>query len=304
MPMLAEPARPAPSSIAAKLGALGFAAEPEAWAWCRVLARITALKHRPDGGFDLGHWWRGPLLYALTRRTRPPHILEFGTGRGYGAACMAQAILDEGYDGTVWTLDQIPGDAPQVWALDDGTGPRLTTLSRDAAWAAHLASALRGRIRCVTGDSRRLMPRWLRDGRPRVACAFIDAGHDGASVRHDCLAVLRVAAEGCSLIFDDYTDRPGYGVKRLVDEVLAPRLPRGAVEILDTDASDVTDGGGRAAHGMAIVDGAHLTAERRQALIAALAAGGVERRDALRAAGQRLRHALGAGLRAIRGPRA
>ena len=271
-----------------KIRALGESADPARWTACRRLAGWLAFKRAPDGRFHAGHWWRGPLLYSLARRRRPRHVLEFGTGRGYAAACVAQAAVDGVFDCTVWSVDARPGDEPQEWAFELESGPALRRMTRAEVWRECLPDALQSRIRCLTGDSRRVMRRWAAEGRPGVDLCFIDGGHDRWTVTHDCIAALRVANPGCALLFDDYSPRRGYGVKRLVDARIAPRLPAGALEILDMDCRNVTVFGEDLSHRMALVDGASVGPDALAQFFAPAMAGWWQRGYALYDAARRL----------------
>jgi len=228
------------------------------WGQLRDLAKLTALKQAPDGAFHLGHWWRGPVLYSLVQQYKPRNILEFGTGRGYGAACMAQALFDAGLEGTIWTIDILPPEYPQEWPFDEGKGPELKQLALRDVWARHLPPVLTQKIRCLTGDSKSIMKQWHRSGLPKIDFCFIDGGHDYWTVKHDFIASLRVANAGCSFLFDDYTERRGYGVKRLIDREVAPKLPREAVEVIDTLSRDKTVYGEDVEHGMLLLRGEYI----------------------------------------------
>ncbi|MBI3021868.1 MAG: class I SAM-dependent methyltransferase [Candidatus Omnitrophica bacterium] len=261
------------------------------------LARLTALKQAPDGTFHLGHWRRGPFLSALVKRLRPRHILEFGTGRGYGALCMAQASVEGGFDCTVWTIDVIPTTQPQPWLLDEGAGAVHIHASLEEVWSKHVPVEWTQRIRCLTGDSRSVMRRWRREGLPRVDCCFIDGGHDYATVKHDFVAALRIANPRCSFLLDDYTERKGYGVKRFFDRELAPRLPAEAWEILDPMAWDETAFGEKVPHKMVLLKGEAFGALTLAQLYSPREVRAFDRWDAWRTDSQRLARRVKALLR-------
>ena len=240
-------------SVQQKILQLGGIDESDRWAQQRHWARLTALKYSA-GAFHLGHWWRGPLLYSLVQYYKPRHILEFGTGRGYGALCMAQASLDAQFECTIWTIDMVPPTQHQEWAIDEGSGPEFRQLALKQVWDKHFPTTLTQRIRLLTGDSASVMREWRRERRPYIDFCFIDGGHNYWTVKHDFIAGLNVARSRCSFLFDDYTKRRGYGVTRLIDQDIMPQVPREAVEVLDTFSHvDTTDG--NVAHRMALLDG-------------------------------------------------
>jgi len=75
--------------VTEKIRELGFDLGEKAQDEFKQLAMITALRQAQDGTYYIRNWWRGPLLYALLSHYRPHNVLEFGTGRGYGALSMA-----------------------------------------------------------------------------------------------------------------------------------------------------------------------------------------------------------------------
>ncbi len=240
-------------SVKQKLAQLGGSAEIKKWDQQRHWARLTAMKYS-SGNFHLGHWWRGPLLYSLVQYYKPRHILEFGTGRGYGALCMGQASLDAQFECTIWTIDNVPPTQQQEWAIDEGTGPELRQLTLKQVWDKHFPTKLTRRIKLLTGDSMSVMRLWRHKRRPAIDFCFIDGGHNYWTVKHDFIAGLDVARSRCSFLFDDYTERKGYGVTRLVNRDIIPRVSRGAVEVLDT-CSHVDTSDGSVVHRMALLNG-------------------------------------------------
>lgn len=234
--------------------------DPDASVWdeFRRLAAVTALKRAADGEFFAGHWWRGPLLHALVAHYRPRHVLEFGTGRGYGAVCMAKAAIEGGFDCTVWTIDSIPPATKQEWAIDEGRGPEVQDLALAEVWSRHVPEPVRARIRCLTGDSTKVMAEWNTRGRPRIQLGFLDGGHDYATVKHDFIAALGIADANCTFVFDDYTDRPDYGVRRLIDAEIRPCVPAAAVDVMDAHLDDRLPSGRRVTHQMVLVRGEYL----------------------------------------------
>jgi hypothetical protein len=202
-----------------KLAALGV--ETPAWDVLRRLGDLTKLRAR-EGRFFPVNYESGLLLYALVRRHRPRSILEIGTGRGFGALCMAMALEDSGGPGTIVTVDTLGADDPQDWALDDGHGPRVARLCRREVWERHVEPRLRGRVVQMQGSSFDALRRAIDEGR-ETDFVYIDGDHTYPVVRHDFYASLLLARPPFRMLLDDYTPLSHlYGVRRLVDEELDP----------------------------------------------------------------------------------
>lgn len=191
------------------------------WAVFRRLGDLTKLRAR-EGRFFPVNYESGLLLYALVRHHRPRSILEIGTGRGFGALCMAMALEDSGGPGTIVTVDMLGADDPQEWALDDGSGPRMARLSRRDVWERHVEPRLRDRIVQLKGSSFETLRGLIDEGR-EMDFVYVDGDHTYPVVRHDVYASLLLARPPFRLLLDDYTPLSHlYGVRRLVDEELDP----------------------------------------------------------------------------------
>ena len=73
-----------------------------------TLGNATSLSEDTHG--EQLEFHRGPLLYALIAYLKPKKILEFGTGGGYSALCMAKALDDYDLDGKIFTIDRVAND--------------------------------------------------------------------------------------------------------------------------------------------------------------------------------------------------
>jgi predicted O-methyltransferase YrrM len=234
---------------------LGFDFDEKTKDEFKQLARVTALRQAQDGTYYVRNWWRGPLLYALVSHYKPRSVLEFGTGRGYGALSMAKASLEQGFECRVWTIDHIPPTTRQRWDIDEGNGPTTKSLALDEVWEQSVSAGIRERISCLNGDSYSVMREWKHLGRPNIDFFFIDGGHDYRTVKHDFIAGLRTANSGAAFLFDDYGKRKRYGVKKLVDNECIPKCPQGSVEVIDTFAGrDLPSAEGQVDHKMALLD--------------------------------------------------
>lgn len=241
--------------VTEKMQELGFDLDEKAKDEFKQLAKITALRQAQDGTYYVRNWWRGPLLYALVSHYRPRNVLEFGTGRGYGALSMAKASIERGFECKIWTIDHIPPTTRQRWDIDEGNGPATKSLTLDEVWEKSVSAGMGEPISRLTGDSCSVMREWKRCGRPDIDFFFIDGGHDYKTVKHDFIAALRVANSGAAFLFDDYGKRKRYGIKKLIDNECLPKCAQGSVEVIDTFAGrDLPDAEGKVDHKMALLD--------------------------------------------------
>jgi len=242
-------------TIRSKFRELSYDSHEDNWGEFKQLAKLTAMRRAPDGVYYLGNFWRGPLLYALVSYYKPRNILEFGTGRGYGASSMAKAGLDQDFECTVWTIDRVSPSIRQPWPIDEGNGPTVKFLSLQEVWERYVPVEIRERIRCLTGNSYYVMREWKRWRLPSIDFFFIDGGHNYWTVKHDFIAALRIANPKAVFVFDDYGARKGYGVKRLIDKEILPKCPSNSIEIIDTLAEQARPASeGQVEHKMVLLD--------------------------------------------------
>jgi len=183
------------------------------------IAKLLALKQRPDGSFTLGHWERGRILYDLVREIKPRNILEFGTGRGYGSYWMAKASVDGEFLCDIWSIDRIHPSEYQRWPIDEGQGPKEAYLRFMDVWDAYVKNDFHTKFHFLTGRSDKVMACWCELNLPKIDFCFIDGGHDYMTVKMDFINALKIANAGCGFLFDDYADRRGYGVHKLCNQI-------------------------------------------------------------------------------------
>lgn len=183
---------------------------------------LTKLRVDDEGRFHHANYESGLLLYALVRHFRPGRILEIGTGRGFGAVCMAQALQEAGVDGRIITVDTIPHSQKQTWPIDDGDGPRLAQLSVQEVWQRYFSAELREKVEFRQGYSTDAMAQLEQEGwQPDLV--YIDGDHTFASAKHDFFCSLLLARRPFRLLLDDYTPHSHhFGVRRVVDRHVAP----------------------------------------------------------------------------------
>ena len=221
--------------------------------WFNRVGDLTALRGSEANGFYRSNYDRGPLLYSLIAAHRPTTVLEFGTGRGYGTACMARAMVDHAIDGQIFTVDVLAFSDPQTWPIDRGSGPAVETLSAEDVWDRYFETAWLDRITRLTGDSGIVVDEWEQSDLPKPDFGFIDAGHRYEEVRHDFYTFLSVCASHPVILFDDYSTRHDFGVKRLIDSEVIPVFD---IELIRTEwrSDDPTGKDGKELQGMALIE--------------------------------------------------
>ena len=228
------------------------------------VGNLIAVRKDASGRYYRSNYERGPLLYALVAQHRPKVILEFGTGRGYGSLCMARALHEQGIDGTIYTVDQRRWRERDPWEMDRGNGFATMKLSWADVWPKYFDPAIVGRIRRLTGLSEEVMGDWDRKGLPTVDFAYIDAGHDFVSVKHDFYSALQVSNPTFKMLFDDYVPKPGYGVREFIDQEIEKVFETECIltdgQILPWEGPEAPRGGG-----MVLIDSSRVRRNIRDA---------------------------------------
>ena len=194
------------------------------WGMIERFGNLTKLRLSSEGRFHHANYESGLLLYALVRHFRPQRILEIGTGRGFGAVCMAQALKDAGISGRIVTIDTISysDKQPWPWPIDDGNGPRTEILSVKEVWERHFDADLRDLVEFRQGSSVEVMAA-LQQGNWRSDFVYIDGDHTFASAKHDFFSSLLIADKPFCMLLDDYTPHShNFGVRKMVDRYVAP----------------------------------------------------------------------------------
>jgi len=196
---------------------------------------------------------RGALLYALVSKYRPKHVLEFGTGGGFSTMCMAWAMTDNNIDGTIYSIDQFDVKSSLNRPIDwnDGNGIVMETMSNEELWKKAVPAKWLSKIKILTGYSSQIM---TKEKFPKIDFAYIDGAHFYEGVKYDFFSFLKVSNEKFAVLFDDYIDRPWYGVKKLIDDEVSKLFN---VKLIKTDSknyfyeSGITDD---VNYGMCLID--------------------------------------------------
>ena len=222
---------------------------------------LTALRRDDSGKYYRSNYERGLLLYAIVAKYRPVAVLEFGTGRGYGALSMARAMEDHGIDGRIYTVDIRGYSDREDWPIDYGDGPLGSVLSWSDIWTKHFPPEWTDQIQCINENSVDTMEQWEKLGLPCPDLVFIDGGHGYETVKHDLYSALSVASDPFVIIIDDYARKLDFGVCQLIDEEVEPVFN---AELICTDRR--WNGGENERcvlpeHGMVFIDSANVTAD-------------------------------------------
>ena len=182
------------------------------------LGDVTALFRDKNENFVRLNYERGMLLYALIAKHKPKNILEFGTASGYATLCMAWAMEDHNIDGKIFTIDIEPMNKSTIRATNWGNGYTNELISRKEIWNKINKKNWVNHIQSLTGYSAEIMAKEIF---PKIQFAYIDGPHFYDGVKHDFYSFLKIADDKFLVLFDDYIDRPFYGVKKLIDTEIA-----------------------------------------------------------------------------------
>jgi len=142
-------------------------------------------------------------MYSLVRNFKYENILEIGTGTGFSSLIFAKALVDEGFYGTVDTID-INEDSPNIFQNNFGD-------------FREYIPELESMITFYNKDSSELIPFLDK----QYDLAFIDGCHDYECVKADYENVLKKVRKGGCIVFHDVVETPNYkqGIWDVVEEI-------------------------------------------------------------------------------------
>ena len=196
---------------------------------------MTALfQDKPNKRFIQLNYERGLLLYALISKFKPKNVLEIGTASGYGTLCMAWAMADNKIDGKIFTVDPIPITENTERILDDHTekGPRVEQISVKEIWTKIAKQDWIKKIIPLCGYSGEIMKEC---DFPKFDFAYVDGAHFFDAVKHDFYSIISQVNNEFGILFDDYVNRPYYGIKKLIDEEVSKNFD---ASLIKTDTQD------------------------------------------------------------------
>ena len=228
----------APIKVSEYISEISSTKSESDWSEIQEIARLTALRNDSGGEFFISNFWRGPMLYSLVKRLKPRTIIELGTGRGYGALCMALALNDVGIESRLITVDRTPGDVKYAWPYTDSNGTnKIANDSLNNFWSENLPEALTSRIEFLCGDTANVH-NLLGDIGSNIDLVFIDGDHSYNGVALDFLSSYSVAASNAVFVFDDYSTARGYGIRQLINEDISRFF---SVKVIDMEPSAAHD---------------------------------------------------------------
>ena len=142
-------------------------------------------------------------MYSLVRNFKYENILEIGTGTGFSSLIFAKALVDEGFYGTIDTID-INEDSPNIFQNNFGNFKEYIP-------------ELESMITFYNKDSSELIPFLDK----QYDLAFIDGCHDYECVKADYENVSKKVRKGGCIVFHDVVETPSYkqGIWDVVEEI-------------------------------------------------------------------------------------
>ena len=164
----------------------------------------------------------GRVLYTVLRDylstlnvdNKTINILETGTARGFSSICMAKALSDSEFEGSICTLDVLPHFKNMFWncAADHTKGDQnRNDLLND--WA----DLTERYIIFMQGFTKHILPKISLS---RINFAFLDGAHTYKDVLFEFDTISKKQKKGDIIIFDDYNKIKFPGVVRAVKNIL------------------------------------------------------------------------------------
>ena len=173
------------------------------------IGQLTGLREEA-GQYRSANFERGLLLREIVRRRRPQHVLELGTGRGFGILCMADQIRALDYRAELVSVDVIPPAVRQYWPILLHGQHSKHSRSLEEIWNENFPE-LKALISLRTGATSAVLPALAKEGR-KFDFIFIDAGHDVSSVFHDFAYSALLLADGGEILMDDFAPMEPFGL--------------------------------------------------------------------------------------------
>ena len=152
-------------------------------------------------------------LSTMNEDNKTINILETGTARGFSSICMAKALSDSEFEGSICTLDVLPHFKNMFWncAADHTKGDQnRNDLLND--WA----DLTERYIIFMQGFTKHILPTISLS---RINFAFLDGAHTFKDVMFEFNAISNRQKDGDIIVFDDYNKKDFPGIVKAVNYI-------------------------------------------------------------------------------------
>lgn len=163
----------------------------------------------------------GRVLYSVLRSylatikqdNKNVNIIETGTARGFSSICMAKALSDSEFEGSICTLDVLPHFKNMFWnCAADHTKGHQNRHDLLSDW-----NDLTERyIIFMQGFTKHILP---KIGLSRINFAFLDGAHTYKDVMFEFNAISKRQKNGDIIVFDDYNKKHFPGIVKAVNYI-------------------------------------------------------------------------------------
>ena len=152
-------------------------------------------------------------LSNLSKENKTINIVETGTARGFSSICMAKALSDSEFEGSICTLDVLPHFKKMFWncAADHTKGDQNRhDLLND--WD----DLTERYIIFMQGYSKHILS---KIGLSRINFAFLDGAHTYKDVMFEFNAISKRQKNGDIIVFDDCNKKHFPGIVKAVNDI-------------------------------------------------------------------------------------
>lgn len=148
----------------------------------------------------------GRLLYSVLRNylstlnqdTKKINIIETGTARGFSAICMAKALADSNFEGSICTFDVLPHFKKIFWnCVSDHINGEQSRQNLLKNWS----ELVERYIIFIQGYTKHILPKIALS---RINFAFLDGAHTFDDVMFEFNIISKHQIKGDIIVFDDY----------------------------------------------------------------------------------------------------
>jgi predicted O-methyltransferase YrrM len=164
----------------------------------------------------------GRILYTVLRHyltslakedIKTVNIIETGTARGFSALCMAKALSDSKFEGSICTVDVLPHYKKMFWNCSaDHTTGKQTRQNLLSDWA----DLTERYIIFMQGFVKHILPKIALT---RIHFAFLDGAHTYEDVLFEFNNISKCQKDGDIIVFDDYNERDFPGIVKAVNYI-------------------------------------------------------------------------------------